>query len=247
MLSQSFIPERFSSLLPQNHQEILVEKYLRVINQAYTFSSVSTASIISEFLDQKAKSLAAEVDYLKTFRDALRELYSTGQITREQFMSEENCVFENLADSNSESRHLKQQRKFIEEDLGDEVEKERRLKGVFFRLDAAFLERAYSDLLVSSVMGNTAKTKTDKTKKDKASEQSRFRDDVLQYYSAIDNTSRRAYCHLTGWWSKELVKAAHLVPRSLAQEDIGYLFGVGAVVTTDRRNGKHVVFGVPAF
>ncbi|KAJ9234939.1 hypothetical protein DTO169E5_6406 [Paecilomyces variotii] len=46
-----------------------------------------------------------------------------------------------------------------------------------------------------------------------------------------------AYCHLTGWEDSGYVKAAYLVPKSLAGEEIGYLFKTKELVRFDPRSG----------
>jgi hypothetical protein len=38
-----------------------------------------------------------------------------------------------------------------------------------------------------------------------------------------------AWCHLTGWWDKQNVKATHLVPKCLEASEVSHLFGVRAV------------------
>ncbi|KAJ5113262.1 hypothetical protein N7456_001796 [Penicillium angulare] len=49
--------------------------------------------------------------------------------------------------------------------------------------------------------------------------------------------SNQGYCHLTGFWDKGLVKAAHLVAKSLSTDEISDLFGVEQIVLSDPRNG----------
>jgi hypothetical protein len=60
------------------------------------------------------------------------------------------------------------------------------------------------------------------------------------FYSAtrdVDGT-KFEYCHLCGWLPKNMIKAAHLVPKSLVGGELSYLFGEGEVVLMNLRNGN---------
>lgn len=120
---------------------------------------------------------------------------------------------------------LKRQRKMVEEDIEDEMPQ---------RQD---LEAAYASVLSAKVISATAK----QSKSD--FDQSEFKKDVVKYCGArkMDETDGKrplTYCHLSGWWDKNQVKAAHLVRKSLQSEELAYLFGVGEVVLLEARNGK---------
>ena len=45
---------------------------------------------------------------------------------------------------------------------------------------------------------------------------------------------------MTGWWDNANVKAAHLVPKSLSEEEITFLFGASEPVKYMPQNGKYL-------
>ena len=66
--------------------------------------------------------------------------------------------------------------------------------------------------------------------------QSQFRKEVDKYYGAAEIDG--GYCPLTGRWPSRDVNAAHLVPKSMASDELCDLFGVGELVLSNPRNGK---------
>ncbi|KAK2755005.1 hypothetical protein FQN54_006533 [Arachnomyces sp. PD_36] len=63
-----------------------------------------------------------------------------------------------------------------------------------------------------------------------------FRKAVLNYYDAKDPDSGDVFCHLTGWKGNTEVKVSHLVPKSIGQDRLQYLFGGQVEAATDVRN-----------
>lgn len=75
-------------------------------------------------------------------------------------------------------------------------------------------------------------------------DQGRFREAVLGSYEAI-NTLDYCYCCVSAkWFPKSLVKAAHLVPKTMTPEEILYLFGASEDTAKDPKNGLPLHFAV---
>jgi hypothetical protein len=197
---------------------------------------VSVASTtVSEFLEEKVKAYQLELDYIKVYKDGLHEARSAKKLSNDEFDKELGMVFEDFRSVQADLKVLKRQRGVIQEDLEEEVDSSKRYRTEGNEPDIGFLERAYTDTIVPRVMGASAKQKKSN------SHHSQFREDVLKYYDAVDQQggNRTAYCHLTGWWNAEMVKVAHLVPKSLSGEEVSYLFGVGEIVLSDPRNSMN--------
>jgi hypothetical protein len=81
-----------------------------------------------------------------------------------------------------------------------------------------FLERAYASTIVLKVMSATTHKKNQNFKGNV------FRTNLLKAYNGLENREglECAWCHLTGWWDKKLVKAAHLVPKCLEPTEVSY-------------------------
>ena len=68
-------------------------------------------------------------------------------------------------------------------------------------------------------------------------DRSEFKERGVKYYDA--RAVNFTYCSVTGWHDSSLVKAAHLVPKSLAGNEVADLFGSPETpVRTDPRNGN---------
>lgn len=226
--------------MPENRQKSLQSKQ-RDFSQISGFSRVSVASsTVSEFLEEKIRSYQLEIDYLRTYKDGLYEAKEADTIKDTEYKPELNSVLDDLKQANEDLRLVKRQRSLLEDDLQDELRK--RQKDDTTGPDKDFLERAYTNVIVPRVMGALSKQKKSKFN------QSAFRKDVLEFYSAVgvqEHDGKKeefaAYCHLTGWTDPESVKAAHLVPKSLTEEEIGYLFGTKELIRSDPRNGMLLI------
>jgi hypothetical protein len=171
---------------------------------------------------------------MHTYKDGLWEAKLSHKISEDEYMTELNAILNDFHSAQKDLQLLKRQRSILEDDLEDEIRTDKRQRNIDTVPDHSFLERAYTNIIVPRVMGAISKQR--KTKFD----QSAFRKDVLQYYSAIKISGKNAtaaYCHLTGWADGFSIKAAHLVPKSLTGEEISYLFGIGDLIRSDPRNG----------
>lgn len=238
MFSRAPIPDRYSSLMPQERQARLQDQKTRSVSHASQASQTSIASsTISEFLENKIRSCQLDIDYIQSYRDGLHEALSAEKLAEEDYRNEFNCVFGELQPRRQELRVLKRQKKIIQEDLEDDFVAKKRYRGPDDEPDIGLLERAYTSTIVSRVMSATAKQKK------RSFDQSAFKKDVLAYYGAgkIEGNYRLAFCHVVGaWFAHDDVKAAHLVPKSLSGAELSYLFGVGELILSDKRNGKFI-------
>lgn len=230
------IPDRYLSLMPHGHQKVFNEQHHNVSKSIQSSVPSVASSTVSEFLEGKIKSNELEMDYLKTYQEGLYIAHRGEKITSEQFQAEIGTVLGNFRWAHQYLGFPKRQRKIIEEDIEDEIENHKREWSEDKEPDVSFLERAYTNTIVTRVMGASAKQRKSKF------DQKAFRTDVMEYYGAQDGDA--AYCHLTGWHYSKAVKAAHLVPKSLNGDEVSYIFGVGELVLSDPRNGKKHLFSL---
>jgi hypothetical protein len=144
-----------------------------------------------------------------------------------------------MTSARSTSDHLKflsNQRKAIQDDLEELPPVKRQRQG---ELDVEFLERAYTATICPKVMSASAKVPKERDEHGRSFNASNFKRDVCLYYD-IPKDEFEGHCHVIGFTDAKLIKAAHLVPKSLRGDEIAHLFGVGAIVSSDPRNGEFV-------
>ncbi|KAF3385932.1 hypothetical protein DPV78_012543 [Talaromyces pinophilus] len=217
------IPQRFSSLIPQDIQREIAEYDKQVEKQKSSLSLLSVESSVSDFLEEKFKEceydLAASLAKLSALQQAVRQ----GTLSQEDYLQAAEPFFEYQKERFNEKKYLSKHRRFLEANISEEVDlKKPRLDGP----EVDFYERAYMNTIIPRVMGASAKqTKSNFNGK-------RFRNAVLEAYNASDpgNGDPVAWCHIShDWYATKLVKAAHLVPKSLTDPEIAHLFGVEEV------------------
>jgi hypothetical protein len=217
------IPQRISSLLPQVTQQEIVEYDKQVEKQKSTISLLSIKSSVSEFLEEKFKECEYDLTASLAKLSALQQAVTQGTIGQEEYYEAAEPFFEYQKERFNDKKHLSKHRRFLEANISEEVDSK---KLRFDEPGIDFYERAYANSIVPRVMGASAKqTKSNFDTK-------RFRDDLLKAYNAFDPGSGvpKAWCHISHvWYPKSQVKAAHLVPKSLTDPEIGYLFGVEQV------------------
>ncbi|KAK2812582.1 hypothetical protein FQN50_001226 [Emmonsiellopsis sp. PD_5] len=229
------IPERYSSLMNQTRRTNLAEMKSRAASACSTTSTAS--STISEFLENRVKICQLQMDYFASYQDGMKEALQKKEVSEDDYHEEVGQLDQQYEPIVQELKVLARQRKFLEEDIEEGVcIQAKRLKTEKANdAGAELIERAYVSALVSKVMTATAKQKKRKF------DQSKFRKDVLEYYGAARQAKaeaeREAYCHLTGWWLADDIKAAHLVPESLSGDELSFLFGVREAVLSDCKNG----------
>ena len=216
------IPERYSSLLAVPHQQVLIEVKKR---KASTASQVSLASKTSDFIEHKIADVNAGLEYVQRLRAGLLDAWKSGLIPEAQYKEAIADVEANNRPREQEIVVLKRQKKIVTEDLEDQAP------------SYVKLEDAYASVITNRVMSAVAKRKKN------SFNQSKFKADVFAFYQATkmvgepEHQDKLSYCHLTGWYLDQDVKAAHIVPKSLQSEEVSYLFGVGEAMLSDPRNG----------
>lgn len=206
----------------------------QIRNNSRSISGVSGVSVassaVSDFLEEKIKSHDLELEYLRTYQAGLQAARDTGDLPERDLLDQLGETIDRFEAVSNESTVLKRQRTILEQDLEDEAGGTKRQRGNDDEPDVTFLERAYTDTIVPRVMNASGKQRKSRF------DQNAFEKDVLMFYEA-KREDGLVFCHLTGWKPAELVKAAHLVPKCLSQEQVSYLFGAKEIVLSDARNG----------
>lgn len=227
------VPERHSSLMSPGHQNAILHRttisYSRRVSAA---STISATSSISQFVDQKAKVLEADLELLKAYRDGLSDLKTTKKIDIGEYDKTFREVENRKRQLDKENLVLKRQRKILEEDIDDEISAN--IGASHGELDK-IMEIAYSSLVTDKVMA-ASNLSTQGPKHN----QSKYRQAVIKYLSAKPHEGL-VWCHILGRHiPSRLTIAAHIVPKSLESEQLSYLFGASDLrVSMDRRNGEH--------
>ncbi|KAJ9208722.1 hypothetical protein C8Q69DRAFT_460581 [Paecilomyces variotii] len=225
------VPERHSSLMSPGHQNAILHRttisYSRRVSAA---STISATSSISQFVDQKAKVLEADLELLKAYRDGLSDLKTTKKIDIGEYDKTFREVENRKRQLDKENLVLKRQRKILEEDIDDEISAN--IGASHGELDK-IMEIAYSSLVTDKVMA-ASNLSTQGPKHN----QSKYRQAVIKYLSAKPHEGL-VWCHILGRHiPSRLTIAAHIVPKSLESEQLSYLFGASDLrVSMDRRNG----------
>lgn len=185
---------------------------------------------MSDFLEGKVNELTDRRNSLLDIKNGVLETRDKTSGTECQRQLE--AILAEIKPVVRDLRALKRSKRVIEQDIEEEVAyntEKRTRKG---EPDIGFFERAYASSLVQRVMGCTEKKAEEGFSKH---DQARFRANVLQYYDAVD--SDLAWCVVSGvWCEKGTVKAAHLVPKSLSQEEMSLIFGADEPVASNPRN-----------
>ena len=211
------MPEGFQSELKKTERNIT------------GLSELSVASSASEFLEGKIQSQNLQLEYLRTYKSGLQAAHAETS----EFTDQIAPVMDEFTGICGELKVLKRQRKILEEDLEEEASAAKRQR-MADEPGVTFLERVYTDSIMPRVIGASAKQKKSEY------DQSAFRKDVINFYGT--GNGDHAFCHLTGWWDRKVVKAAYLVPKSLSEEEVSYLFGTKQLILSDAKNGIPPMF-----
>jgi hypothetical protein len=182
---------------------------------------MSIASTVSEFLEEKIKAHQCDLDILTASIAGLQGARQDNIIDGKGYAKAAAPFIQESSGINKELSILIKQRKLVSEDMENElVVKKRRVND--YQPSTEFYERAYTSTIIPRIMSATALPKKHKFRTEV------FRANVFDAYDALEvkDGFERAWCHLSGWWDKRLVKAAHLVPKSLKPSEVAYLFGV---------------------
>lgn len=233
-MTLSPLPTRYSSLLSPDRQKQRQERKASHTSQLSESSDASTT--VSDFFEDKICEYQHAIDYLDVYKAGLIEARSSNKLKAGEFNREMAPILDTYSKTCQNLKILKRQKRFLEDDLMEELDSGKRLKGDL-EPDFDFLERAYTSTIMPRVMSMAKQQKT-------SFSQHRFRKEVIRYYKAemSEPNHEGVWCHLTGWHESNVVKAAHLVPKSLSEEELSYLFGVRGEISYDARNGKYLKF-----
>ncbi|KAJ5939216.1 hypothetical protein N7466_002350, partial [Penicillium verhagenii] len=224
------IPERTSSLMSATRREALRSHQERSVSNSSRLSQVSQESCqstTSDFLHMKIAALQDEKEYIDCIKQGLEEGSSLGMIDKSVFQKEIEPVVKRFRMTSKTLDVLKRQRRLIEADLEMEVKRQR----ITGPPDDGILQRAYRDTIIPRVMGAAAKTRK------RPFDQRAFKKQVNEYYGLKEACmGTESWCHVLGFFVNN-VKAAHIVPKSLSQEELYHIFGVEDGVLSDPRNG----------
>lgn len=188
---------------------------------------MSSETTVSEFLEAKAASLQAELEFIKCQLAAYDVVRESEKMTSADFVEVIQPYLANFRSASQELHITKRQGRTFHADVEDEYATKRQR---FDEPSNALLKRAYQTVMVERIMLASAKQSR------REFSQSDFRKDVLAYYcpAACDGV---AWCHILGR-AHHKVKAAHIVPKILTGDEIAHLFGDEESVFVDRRNGE---------
>ncbi|KAL1878852.1 hypothetical protein Plec18167_004147 [Paecilomyces lecythidis] len=223
-------PKLYMSLMSDVHQNSISHKInVRDIRRASAASTNLATSSISQFIDQKAQLIDAEIELLRAYSSGLTNLRATKKIDGIEY----NIYFKEIENKKrrlgAENILIKRQRKILEEDINDDVSANIGLGHEFDKI----IEITYSSFMTDK-MAAARKLSTRGLKHN----QSRYRQGVIGYLQAQPHESV-VWCHILGRvLPSSSVVVAHLVPESLESEELSYLFGASQLrVSMDKRNG----------
>ncbi|KUJ10066.1 uncharacterized protein LY89DRAFT_268856 [Mollisia scopiformis] len=237
------IPPRVSSLLgPSMKEEVSAIKQRKVSAQ----SARSSASSVPKFIEAQIEVLESDIELADVTIKHLGNRLKRKEMTKAEFDEHKATVEDDieLEAKRIELFQVKNQYKFFQDDLEE------------MRPSRETIETAYVGLMSSACKKAVVKQKSEyegnmrQRKEKKGFDQHKFKKDVLAFYAAErpneDTNSNDHYCVLTGWYStlttpnslKTVVKAAHIVPKSIDGKALSYLFGVtGSAMLGDANNG----------
>jgi len=188
-------------------------------NRKISVSKMKSVDIleVANFCAIQGEVINNEIHKGYTVLSELANSYKAGEISLEQYDEAATAVKEKLQELEPQRKRLKSQTKFIEDDIRDCL-------GVS-RSNYTTLENAYTTAIAEKVM-TASKLKTGKNTK--SHKQQEFKMKLFEYYAAqkVVNEVKLGFCHLTGWQPFIVVKAAHIIPKSLGGESLAYIFGV---------------------
>ncbi|KAJ5898882.1 hypothetical protein N7495_003626 [Penicillium taxi] len=235
------VPARVSSLMTRTRQDELNTYQARSVSSASRLSEISQTCIestVSDFLSEKILQLENQSLYICSIKEGLDEANLANAIDDQEYRTHLNPLISKLRSTSSTLFVLKRQRNILEEDFTDTLALEKRPR-VVGPPNEDLLERAYRDTILPRVMKASGKQKAQHFNA------AQFKDEVKRYYGIENDIS---WCHILGMYlSPPLVKAAHIVPKSMSREELAHLFGDQDAVTTLPQNSlslHHVVEGL---
>ncbi|KAJ5560244.1 hypothetical protein N7513_002643 [Penicillium frequentans] len=236
----------FLGRMPEECQRRISVAYERSVSGASQSSRISALSNVSDFLEARVNQLSSEEDFYRLYHDALLDIevekIQKGQKGQQKDVNEKNKspemavtnTLQHLAMVLRELRFIEKFGVTVERDVNDDLAA---LPDTDNGARIKFVEEAYAKTLVAriqSLSGNQDKCPCTKH------ELQRFRQDVIERYGGFytETGEQQVWCHITGRaWAKEVVKAAHIVPKGLGGGEIAFSFGESEFIRKDPRNG----------
>lgn len=229
------ITARISSLLSPESRADLEKHKQRSASNISQLSTLSASSNVQSFFDQKVTCLEDELATTRCLMNGLTESRVKDLITEDDFQEELRRHLDFFCETRSTTQTLKRQNDFLKEDFEEAVAYKRSREG---NIDPEFLERAFCDTILPRVMAANAK-QDGKERNSKSRKQHKFREDVHRYYGVPTDSQRLSHCQiLNRRLDRNLIKAAHIVPKSLTDEEVAHLFNQKEINNMDPRNGK---------
>jgi hypothetical protein len=216
------ISQRYNSLVPLSGQKDMEILSQRTVSATSAMSQLSTTSSTGDFVNAKIESITADLAVGDKFKEYFHSAKKRKAFSREEYDDAMQELESEVVQKERELVILKRQKKIISDDI-DEV-----------LPHYSTMDRAYSSILTTKIMSATAKQG-----KKKPYDQCAFGKSVLSFYSATrgDGEGHEKYCHVLGWFNAKDVRCAHIVPKSLESDELGYLYGVREAVISEPRNG----------
>ncbi|OJJ43919.1 hypothetical protein ASPZODRAFT_145056 [Penicilliopsis zonata CBS 506.65] len=182
-------------------------------------------STTANFLDAKIEALENDKVHLCCTIEELDEAKIAGSLTDPDFQEQIGPLLAEFRSTMTTIHVLKRQRKMLQEDLQEEVELKRQRRHE--PSDDGLLERAYRDTVIPQLM-----------RAGQPFNQRQFKIKVHQFYGLTEACEKgTSFCHILGLFvPASTITTAHIVPRTLPQEEISHLFGGEYSFLTDPRN-----------
>lgn len=192
--------------------------------------------MVSDFMEAQINSLEDEKAYIQCFREGLDEARDAGKLSDRRLHQEIAPYLRRIRKTSGTLKVLKRQKKVLTEDLQEEMAIKKKRSNT--SPDEGLLRRAYRDTIVPRVMGAVTKVAERKFN------QRRFKKGVEKHYGIREHCPKGySWCHVLGRYEPAAtVKAAHLVPKSLTDDEVAHLFGGEHKVQCDPQNGKQTRF-----
>ncbi|EPS31126.1 hypothetical protein PDE_06081 [Penicillium oxalicum 114-2] len=228
------IPKRTPLALTPSNLRKLQQARDRCVSASSQMSVKTTDSLesnASDFLEAKIEQLTEFKNYFELVKRGILKGNDQQPLSNEELQSHMEPVVTKLATTTATLQVLKSQKRHLAHDLEGETAAFRRQKTG--GEPQGLLERAYVQAIIDRVMCATAKQGATPFKA------KRFKENVNEVYGITDQRTSRKFnwCHVLGIWrDAEMIKAAHIVPKSLNIGDLGHIFGDPKDVISDPLN-----------
>jgi hypothetical protein len=234
-LPDGVIPLRVSSKI-QNMPAYKAEAENLKRRKISNSSRFSSSASVSEFITIKVDNANADLAHLAALYDIAENALQKQTLNKDDYHDLVKNIDSKRETVESEIHVVKKQRKFVQDDLedlvaGNVLDDLERTHDQYARIIVKCVEGASQNFRSPEIKGKT------------------FRNLVCARLMArkvigkdkSGHRIRMVWCHVLGdWFDPDDVATAHLVPKSLAGEEISYAFGVENLSMMDPALGKFV-------